>query len=111
MPPVVPGARQPVRLQVVATIHPVSSRARPRAARRAQLSAPARVSRSVMMRSLPRVRACRPPQARRTKWGDLALDGESVSPVALEPARVGLFGPGTLEQCFVGTDGDRAPGA
>ena len=57
--------------QVPAITHPLGSRCSPSAASRAQLMAPARVSRSVATRSFPRVRARLPPQDLRVKWAIL----------------------------------------
>src|SRR5262249_2184542 len=106
--------------QVTRSAQPPWSWSSPRTASRAQLRAPARVTRSVVMRASPRVRARRPPQARRGaglppprgpggEVRDLALDDGPVRPVALLPGRVFLGGAGALQHRFVRVDGDGAP--
>ena len=49
---------------------------------RAQLRAMARVRRSVVMRARPRVRALRPPQARRVKWDTSTRARPFIAPAA-----------------------------
>src|SRR5215831_10792726 len=61
-------AFQRLGVHVVRSAQPLWWWSRPRTASRAQLMAAARVTRSVVMRARPRVRALRPPQARRVKW-------------------------------------------
>ena len=76
--------------QVAGSAQPVWSWRSPRTARRAQLRAPARATRSVVMRATPRVRALRPPQARRVKGRPCAR--RWAGPPGNAPARPGRAG-------------------
>jgi hypothetical protein len=78
---------------VARSAHPAGSWSSPRTASRAQLKAPARVARSVALRASLRVRALRPPQARRVKWRSCVPQWASLPCSAAAQATTGRPAP------------------